>query len=294
MPSTAKSQDLATVIGKASVLLEAMPYFKTFRGKIFVIKSGGMALTEGSSRSQFLQDLLFLSLTGIKPVLVHGGGTEISERLRASGLTPQFVEGLRVTDRKTLKIVSETLLQVNQRVVLELKQLGGGARGLSGARHRILKAKRLRLSGRELGFVGTIERVDPRPIRRVLEEGRIPVIVPLAHGVNGQEYNVNADQAGASIAAALTAEKFVLITDVRGILRDETDPESLLSTVSAEGCERLIQKGIVRGGMIPKTKACIQALRAGVKKTHMIDYRIPHGLLLEIFTDRGIGTEIVR
>lgn len=291
MPSTVK--ELRAVIGKASVLLEAMPYLQSFREKIFVIKAGGAALQLEDARKQLLQDILFLSLAGIRPVLVHGGGAEISQKLRTEGRTPEFVEGLRVTDEATLSVVAQTLWRVNRQLVSELKRLGGNASGLSGERDRILEAVRLTLNGRDIGFVGKIRKVNPQPIHRFLQAGKIPVVIPLARGSDGQTYNVNADQAAACMASALKAEKFVLITDVKGILKDGKDPRSFISTASAHQVERFIQQGIIKGGMIPKTRACIQALRLGVKKTHMIDLKIPHGLLLEIFTDRGIGTEIV-
>ena len=292
MPSTVRN--LATVIGKASVLLEAMPYLQAFQGKVFVIKSGGTALKRTVSRSQFLQDLLFLSLAGIHPVLVHGGGAEISDQMRSMGHIPRFVEGLRVTDGQTLKVVQETLEQVNKRLVAELKRFGGQAMGLSGTSRQVLQAERQMVNGQDIGLVGKIKKVNPRPIHDLLQKGKIPVIVPLARGTDGQTYNVNADQAAASLAGALRAEKFVLMTDVEGILRDEDDPRSLISTVSVHEVEKLIAKGIVKGGMIPKARACMSALRAGVIKTHIIDMEIPHGLLLEIFTDRGIGTQIIK
>ncbi len=286
--------NLHTVIGKASVLLEALPYLKAFRGKVFVIKTGGMALQEPRMRRQFLTDLLFLSLAGIHPVLVHGGGADISRHLQARGVQPKFVEGLRVTDRATLTVVIRTLSQVNQMLVKELRHLGARAVGLSGAGHKILEAKRLKLKGKDLGFVGTIQKVYPHRIRQLLHQQAIPVVVPLGRGANGQVYNINADQAAAALAGGLRAEKFVLVTDVRGILKDQKNPKTLLPTIPVRTVDRMIREGTITTGMIPKTRACVEALKTGVRKTHMIDMRIPHGLLLEIFTDRGIGTEIIQ
>ena len=290
MPNTVKK--LASVIGKASVLLEAMPYLQAFRGKIFVIKAGGAVLQEEKERRKLLQDILFLSLAGIRPVLIHGGGLDITRQLKAQGITPKFVDGLRVTDAATLSIVAKILAQVNRQLVRELKILGANPAGISGASDRILEAKRFLARGRDIGFVGKIEKVHARSIRAQLYAGKIPVVVPLGYGKRSV-YNVNADLAGAALAGALRAEKFVLVTDVQGILKRRNDPSSLISTCSAPQVNRLIARGIVEGGMIPKTRACIEALRQGVCKTHMIDMKIPHGLLLEIFTDRGIGTQIV-
>ena len=284
---------LSNVIGKTSVLMEAMPYLQAFRGKIFVIKTGGMALSDPKLRTQLLQDLVFLNLAGIHPVLVHGAGPEITQKLKGKGIPSQFVNGLRVTDRRTLRVVETTLQAANRKLVSELKALGWKAVGLSGARNQLLKAKRLKIGRQDIGLVGKIHAVHASPIRQLLSKGIIPVIAPTAAGRNGQTYNVNADQAAAALAGGLRAEKFVLVTDVLGIFQNERHPNSLISTLSVREAKQLIQAGTVQSGMIPKTEACIQALRAGVHKTHMIDIQIPHGLLLEIFTYQGIGTEIV-
>lgn len=284
---------LSTSIEKASVLLEAMPYLQAFRGTIFVIKTGGTALHVARERQQLLQDILFLSLAGVRPILVHGGGVDINERLRARGLTPRFVEGLRVTDEVTLSVVSKTLMELNRQLVSELRALGGQAVSFSGARDRILEARRVSVKGRDIGLVGKIQCVHVKPIRRALNLGRIPVVAPLGFGRRGETYNVNADLAAAALGGALKAEKFVLVTDVLGILRRRADSTTLISTCSALQVKKLIAKGTIQGGMIPKTRACIEALRGGVRKTHMIHCEISHGLLLEIFTDRGIGTEMV-
>lgn len=280
-------------IEKASVLLEAMPYLQAFRGTIFVIKTGGTALHVDRERRQLLQDILFLSLAGVRPILVHGGGVDINKQLKARGLAPHFVEGLRVTDKVTLSVVAKTLTELNRQLISELRELGGQAVGFSGARDRILEARRVSVKGRDIGWVGKIHRVHVKPIRQALNLGKIPVVAPLGFGAGGQTYNVNADLAAAALAGALKAEKFVLVTDVLGILRRQADAATLISTCSASQVKKLIRQGIVSGGMIPKTRACIEALRGGVRKTHMIHCTISHGLLLEIFTDRGIGTEMV-
>jgi len=273
--------------------MEAMPYLQAFQDKIFVIKTGGNALSDPTLRNQLLQDLAFLSLAGIHPVLVHGGGPEITRALQARGITPKFVEGLRVTDKATLQVVTQTLKRFNQTLVRELREIGWRATGLSGASHHILKAVRHRPRGQDLGFVGKIRAVHTAPIQKLLRQGVIPVVIPMAIGSNNQPYNVNADQTAAALAGALRAEKLVLVTDVHGIYQDRRRSRKFVSTISQSQARALIAGGTIQSGMIPKTRACIQALRAGVHKTHMIDIKIPHGLLLEIFTYQGIGTEIV-
>ncbi len=294
MPSTPVKQIPAAVIKKADILLEALPYLQAFRGKTFVIKYGGSALADPAKRRALLQDLVFLSVAGIRPVLVHGGGAEISKQMNRRGRAPRFVQGLRVTDASTLKLVTKALGGVNQRLVKELRGLGARAQGLSGAEAKIIRAEQVSIPGEDLGFVGTVHGVSTGPIQRLLVLGVIPVVVPLGAGWDHQTYNINADEAAAALAAGLKAEKFVLVTDVPGILRRPNNRSSLLSTVTSGQVARLIRTGVVSGGMIPKTKACVHALHGGVKKTHMIDIAVPHGLLLEIFTDLGIGTQIVR
>lgn len=272
--------------------MEALPYLQAFRGKTFVIKYGGSALSDPVKRRGILQDIVFMSVAGIRPVLVHGAGPEISKQVALRGKNPRFVQGLRVTDRTTLRVVAKTLAQVNRRLVQELKALGARAQGVSGTEGGLLRAEKFTLAGENLGFVGTVTSVNPGPIQRLLVLGVIPVVIPMGTGWDNQLYNINADQAAASLAAGLKAEKFVLVTDVPGILKQPSNPRSLISSVTVKGAEQWVKKGVICGGMIPKTLACIEALTGGVKKTHMIHVAVPHGLLLEIFTDRGIGTEI--
>lgn len=273
--------------------MEALPYLQAFRGKIFVIKTGGNALSDPGLRRNLLQDLVFLSLAGIHPVLVHGGGPEITQRLKARRLRARFVDGLRMTDDRTLRIVAETLGDFNAKLIRELRALGWRASGLSGVRHRILEAVRHTADGRDLGWVGRIRKVHGLAIRKVLRQGAIPVLLPMAYGRNGARFNVNADQAGAAVAGALKADKLVLVTDVAGIFLDPKRNRRFVSTLTESRARKLIAAGTIQRGMIPKVLACVEALRAGVHKTHMIDIRIPHGLLLEIFTYQGIGTEII-
>ncbi len=296
MPSTPpKSPRIpAAIVRKADVLLEALPYLQSFRGKTFVIKYGGSALSDPARRRAVLQDIVFLSVAGIRPVLVHGGGPEISHQMAKKGKPARFIQGLRVTNAATLRLVIKALSQVNQKLVAELRSLGGRSHGLPGWESGLIRAEKVSIPGADLGFVGRVTGVNTGPVQRLLALGVIPVVIPVGAGWDNQAYNVNADEAASALAAALKAEKFVLVTDVPGILLRRNQPGSLLSHVTVSKAINLIQKGTIAGGMIPKSKACISALRGGVKKTHMIDVAVPHGLLLEIFTDQGIGTEIVR
>ena len=294
MPNTRPSNPLATVVRKADVLLEALPYLQAFRGKTFVIKYGGSALANPARRRSVLQDIVFLSVAGIRPVLVHGGGPEISQQMTQRGRPAKFIQGLRVTNAATLKLVIRALGGVNKKLVAELRAMGGRSQGLAGWESGLIRAEKYSIPGADLGFVGRVTGVNTGPVQRLLALGVIPVVIPVGAGWDGQAYNVNADETASALAAALKAEKFLLVTDVPGILLKRNSAGSLLSHVTVGKAMGLIRKGVISGGMIPKTKACIHALRGGVKKTHMIDVEVPHGLLLEIFTDRGIGTEIVR
>ena len=293
MPNTPLKTGLSPV-RKADVLLEALPYLQAFRGKTFVIKYGGSALADVKKRRAILQDIVFFSVAGIRPVLVHGGGPEISKRMSKRGTRPRFVHGLRVTDSSTLKIVMKALSDVNRRLVQEMKSLGARTQGLLGWEGSLIRAEKYTLAGEDLGYVGRVTGVNTGPVQRLLSLGVIPVVVPVGGGWDQQPYNVNADEAASALAAALRAEKFVLVTDVPGILAKPAHPATLIPTVTIRKARQLIKQGTISGGMIPKTKACIEALLGGVRKTHMIDVAIPHGLLLEIFTDRGIGTEIIK
>ena len=289
------TQDHVTAASaKAEILVEALPYLQAFRDKVLVIKYGGSALGDPALRRGILQDLAFLSLVGIRPVLVHGGGPDISQRMATAGLKAQFVDGLRVTDAATLDIVADALQTLNRTLVKELIALGGRAVGLANAAKTPLLAKKLLVKGHDLGFVGEITDVQAAPVLSATRRGSIPVVWPLGKDRTGQLYNINADQAAADLASALHAEKLVLVTDVQGIQRQPGAADTLIPHVTAREVDALIKDGVIVKGMIPKAKACVHALKQGVRKTHMIDIKIPHGLLLEIFTDRGIGTEIVK
>jgi acetylglutamate kinase len=280
-------------IRKAEVLIEALPYIKKFHKKIVVIKYGGSILGEDKIRSGVLEDIVFLSFTGLKPVLVHGGGPNISERMRQEGRKSEFVDGMRVTDQETLLLVEEELRKLNDIIVNEVCELGAKAVGLNGKSEKIIQAEKKKTKI-DLGLVGNIVDINTEPILEELRKDKVTVVLPMGVGKDRNAYNVNADEAAACIAASLGAEKLVLLTNVKGIMRNPDEPGSFLSTLTVAEAKDLIESNIIQQGMIPKVKACIDALDRGVKKTHIIDARTPHGLLLEIFTDRGIGTEIVK
>ncbi|MCM8784168.1 MAG: acetylglutamate kinase [Candidatus Omnitrophica bacterium] len=281
------------VIKKADVLIEAMPYIRAFRNKIFVIKYGGKIILNENAQRRLLEDLNFLYFVGIKPVLVHGGGPSITQKAAQLGKMVKFVEGRRVTDEAMIKIVEETLTDINQKLIKMVKLLGVEAKGLDGKKDDIIRVKKIE-DEIDLGFVGEITEVNSEPIKAVLKEKAIPIVIPLGRGKDRLTYNVNADDAASAIAVSLKAEKFILLTDTRGILRNPEDESSLISTLTQKESLELIERKVIQTGMIPKVKACINALQGGVKKTHIIDGRINHVVLLEIFTDQGIGTEIVK
>jgi len=278
-------------IRKADILIEAIPYIRAFRGKVIVAKYGGSAIDNPAAMRGILQDLIFLSEVGIRSVLVHGGGPEINRMLAAAGKKSVFVDGLRVTDAETIQVVSRALEEVNQRLVKQIAQLGGQGAGMT-PKQKVIAAEPHARSA-QLGFVGTVAWVNNGLIRRVFTRHTIPVISPVGFG-QGKLYNVNADDVASEVAASLRAEKLVLLTNVRGILRQSGDGASLISTLTVKESKTLAQRRIVQEGMIPKVAACVNALKRGVKKTHIIDAAIPHAMLLEIFTKQGIGTEIVR
>jgi acetylglutamate kinase len=273
---------------KVKTLLEALPYIKTFAGSTFVIKYGGAAMEEEELKREFAKDMVLLKYVGINPVIVHGGGPKINKLLTDLQIPSKFVDGLRVTDGKTLEVVEMVLSgSVNKEIVKNINDMGGKAIGLSGKDGKLLVAEKVR--DKEIGFVGEVVDVDVAIIRDINRHGYIPVIAPLAYGADGNSYNVNADTAAGSIAKALSAEKLVLLTDVEGVLDREGN---LLSCLKRPEIKALINNKTVSGGMIPKVSCCLDALQGGVRETHIIDGRIPHAILLEVFTDSGIGTQI--
>jgi acetylglutamate kinase len=280
-------------IKKADVLIEALPYIKRFHKKIVVIKYGGSILGEEKIRSGVLEDIVFLSFMGLKPVLVHGGGPTISDRMRSSGKKTEFVDGMRVTDEETLRMVEEELLALNAMIVEEFTSLGAKAVGFNGKDKGIVQVVKKKAKI-DLGLVGEVIGINTAALEAQFKTSSIVVLAPMGVGADGKTYNVNADEVAASISVASGAEKLVLLTNVKGIMRNPDDPYSFISTLTVQAAEGLIQDQVIQQGMIPKVKACIEALNKGVKKTHIIDARIPHALLLEIFTDQGIGTEIIQ
>jgi acetylglutamate kinase len=279
-------------IKKADVLIEALPYIKKFHKKIIVIKYGGSILGEEKIRRGVLEDIVFLSFMGLRPVLVHGGGPNISSRMRKSGKKTDFVDGMRVTDEETLALVEEELQSLNDVIVKEINELGAKAVGLSG-KDDIIQVEKKKAKV-DLGLVGHIVGVENQAILEELKKDKVIVLLPMGRGKDKKTYNINADEAASSIAASLDAEKLVLLTNVKGIMRHADEPHSFISTLTVREAKGLVENKIIQSGMIPKVAACIDALSAGVKKTHIIDARTPHGLLLEIFTDQGIGTEIAK
>jgi acetylglutamate kinase len=292
-------------IRKAAVLIEALPYIQAFKGKIVLLKLGGSLLSNEEQLNGTLKDLVFMHSVGIQPVVVHGGGARISENMKKAGLEPQFVAGYRVTDEKAIRIVEQTLLrEINTDIVCRIEEFGARAKGCSGKDGKMLRVEKLCPVVRErpdthgkpvdIGCVGRIVEVNPAPVQAILAEGRLPVIATLGIGDDNRVYNVNADESAAKIAEALQAEKLVFLTNVRGLLRDPSDEDSLLPSLDADIVERLLEEKVISGGMLPKIKAALEAVKNGVHKTHIIDGRLPHSLLLEIFTDKGIGTQIVQ
>jgi acetylglutamate kinase len=286
---------MKTAIDKASILLEAMPYIRMLRGKAVVIKFGGSAMENTVNSRSVLADIAFMECAGIRPVVVHGGGKAISRKMLEAGIQPRFVNGLRVTDKETVKLVEEVLNhEVNVEIVEELVADGAKATGLHGP--GILRAEKALPPGKgdvDLGFVGRITGVDANPIMACLQADIIPVITPLGRGADGQVYNINADDSATAIAMAINAYKLVFLSDVPGVLSDPQKPDSVISSLTKKEIEALIKDGTIHAGMVPKIQGALSAITAGVKKVHIIDGHILHSLLLEIFTDKGIGTEII-
>ncbi len=295
--TTQNESQFVTPALRAGILAEALPYIRAFRGKRILIKYGGSAMTKDSLKRDFAEDVALLSFIGVKPTIVHGGGPQIGALLKKLGKESRFVEGLRVTDEETMDVVEMALVaKVNKDVVSLINSYGGRAVGISGRDGQLIRAKKAtpaRLAGidEDLGLVGEVERINPDLIAALEDRGFIPVVAPVGAGPHEKPYNINADTAAGAMAAALSAEKFLLLTDVPGVL----DPQgSLISSLSEEQVEEMIKTEAISGGMIPKVKCCLSAIRGGVPKAHIIDGRVSHALLLEILTDEGIGTEIVR
>ncbi|MDN5343944.1 MAG: acetylglutamate kinase [Clostridia bacterium] len=288
---------------KTEILIEALPYIRQFYGKTVVIKYGGHAMVNCELKKAVMQDAVLMHLVGMRPVIVHGGGPEITDMLQRLGKQSQFIQGQRVTDAETMEIVEMVLVgKINKEIVTNIHRYGGKAIGLCGkdgslieARKQVAHIQQEDGSGvdLDLGFVGQVEKVNPGIIETVIAQGYIPVVAPIGVGSKGESYNINADLVAGELAVALKADKLVLLTDVEGILADRNDPGSLISALPVSRVPALVRQGVIAGGMIPKVDCCIRALEGGVKKTHIIDGRISHSILLEVFTDTGVGTMVV-
>lgn len=285
------------------VLVEALPYMRKFKNKVIVIKYGGNAMINNDLKQKVLQDIIFMQSAGLKPVVVHGGGPEITKMLNLVGKKSEFLNGLRVTDAETVSIAEMVLVgKINTELVSMINMQGGAAVGLNGKDANLIMARKHlsdvydngEIRSMDIGFVGEVAGVNVDLINTLLDSGYIPVISPTGTGINGETYNINADSVAGEIAGALKAEKLLLLTDVTGIYEDYKDESSFISTLTFEKAQELMIKGNIDGGMIPKVKACVTALSGGAEKTHIIDGRIPHTILMEIFTDKGVGTEVVK
>lgn len=288
-----------TAITKASALVEALSYIQRFHNKAVVVKVGGSIMDDEQALSNLLTDIVFMNYVGMQPVLVHGGGKAINQRMEAAGLNPQMVQGRRYTDERTLALAEQVLCnEVNKFIVNFIQSQGCEAMGLHSLSSNVLFAEKTYLSGPEgrridLGYVGEVKSVNARLLQLLVQADSIPVIATIARDEAGGRLNVNADTAAGAVAAAMRAEKLVVVSDTHGIRSDPDDPQSLLHSVNVEQVNALVRRGVITSGMLPKVEACTTALRAGVNKTHIIDGRIPHSLLLEIYTEAGIGTEII-
>ncbi|MCW3490074.1 acetylglutamate kinase [Dethiobacter alkaliphilus] len=288
------------LIGKAEVLIEALPYLRTFADKTFVIKYGGQAMVSQELKKSVMMDIILLKYIGLNPIVVHGGGSEVTHLMDRLGKEAVFANGLRVTDAETMELVEMVLVgKVNKEIVSYINQYGGKGVGLSGKDSNLLVASRrppeqLNGSGQlvDLGYVGDITKVNPDVIHTLSKQGYIPIIASVGVGLEGESLNINADHVAGELAAALAAEKLMLLTDVEGIFADPDDPKSLISSLPRAKALEMIEEGKINKGMIPKVESCLTALEHGVQRTHIVDGRIPHSLLLEIFTDHGIGTMV--
>lgn len=275
---------------KAEVLIEALPYIQRFNRKIVVVKYGGSAMLDEELKQNVIKDVVLLKLVGFKPIIVHGGGKAISSWVKKSGKEAKFVNGLRVTDAETMEIAEMVLGRLSKKLVTMVEQLGSKAVGISGKDGRLLEVKKKYAGGEDIGYVGEITKVNPKILFDLLDDDYLPIVAPIGLDGNFATYNINADEAACQIAKAVGADKLVYLTDVEGLYRDFNDKSSFISRISVDDADKLIADGLIGGGMLPKLSNCTDAVRGGVKRVHILDGRIPHSLLLEIFTDRGNGT----
>jgi len=282
-----------SALEKAEILVEALPYIKTFYGRTVVIKYGGAAMVECDLKQKIMQDIVLMKYVGMNPIVVHGGGPEITQMLERLGIKSQFINGLRVTDRATMEVVEMVLGgKVNKEIVAGINANGGQAIGISGKDGNLIKARPVGDTA-QMGYVGEVVQINPGVIETLIANNYIPVIAPIGIDENHDSYNINADLVASAIAAAMQADKLVLLTDVPGLLKDPQDAGSLISVLRLSDVDQYVKDGIISGGMLPKVECCLEAVRAGVGRTHIIDGRVPHAILLEIFTDEGIGTMVV-
>lgn len=293
--SSFSSVKMQEYIDKANILVEALPYIKEFRGITVVIKYGGAALINEEIKKTIIQDIALMKFVGFNPVVVHGGGPDINQWLNRVGIESKFVDGLRFTDDKTMEVVEMVLAgKVNKKIASEINLHGISAVGLSGKDANLLKVRKLEPNGKDIGYVGEVEEVNTHLIRVLIEQGYVPVISPTGVDSTGQTYNINADYAAVAVAGALKAEKLVFLTDVSGLLEDITNSDSVITRVKSSRIRELMEDGTISGGMLPKVECCIAGVEAGVEHVHILDGRVEHALILEIFTKDGIGTMIER
>ena len=278
---------------KANVLIEALPYIQHFNRKIIVVKYGGSAMADEELKKKVIADVVLLKLVGFKPIIVHGGGKEISRWVQKVGMKPQFINGLRVTDSETMELAEMVLNKVNKELVCHVQELGVKGIGISGKDGGLLEVKKRYADGEDIGFVGEITGVNPKILFDMLEKDFLPIVCPIGLDDEFNTYNINADDAACAIAKAVGAEKLAFLTDIEGVYRDKDDPSTLISEITVSEAKELIDSGYIGGGMLPKLGNCIDAVENGVSRVHILDGRIPHFLLLEIFTNKGIGTAII-
>ncbi len=288
-----QDKNMDTVLQKAEVLIEALPYIQKFNRKVIVVKYGGSAMTNEELQKNVIKDVTLLKLVGFKPIIVHGGGKEISRWVGKVGKEAQFINGLRVTDEETMEIAEMVLGKVNKNLVTMVEELGVRAVGISGKDGRLLQVEKKYANGKDIGFVGEVKYVDPTLLNDLLEKDFLPIIAPIGLDEQFKTYNINADDAACAIAKAVGAEKLAFLTDIEGLYKDINDKDSFISRLTASQANELISGGYIGGGMLPKLENCTSAINGGVNRVHILDGRIPHCLLLEIFTNKGIGTVII-
>ncbi len=287
------TREVQKVVDKAEVLIEALPYIQRFNRKIIVVKYGGSAMIDEELKRSVIQDVTLLKLVGFKPIIVHGGGKEISRWVEKTGMEPEFVNGLRKTDEATMEIAEMVLNKVNKSLVQLVQQLGVSAVGVSGKDGGLLKVEKKLSKGQDIGFVGEITDVNPKVLMNLLENDFLPIVCPIGMDEDFVTYNINADDAACAIAQAVGAEKLAFLTDIEGVYKDPSDPSTLISELTLTEARALIEDGYIGGGMLPKLNNCMEAIEKGVSRVHILDGRIAHCLLLEIFTNKGIGTAIL-